>query len=145
MKVDDLMIGDWVVYDKEFYRPTLFGTVSQLITGKNGDFIEIQYGKSNSALTLKNRDYRFDPIVLTPEILELNGFVGDRVKEYRFEEDGTKYAFYLKEAFNNDNVQDGWMTNICGVLPSVVTYVHELQHLLKHAGLNDLAKNFKVC
>lgn len=145
MKADDLMIGDWLEYDRGFLRSALFGKVTQLITDKNDRFIEIQYGKSNSSLTVKNRVCCFDPIVLTPEILKLNGFVGDRVKEYRFEEDGTKYAFYLKEAFNADNVQDGWMTNVCGVLPSVVQYVHELQHLLKHAGLDNLAKNFKVC
>lgn len=138
MEISDLMIGDWVKY----FGSEDFGKVTQLSTGYNGDFIEMQHNGSHASI--ESKDWCFDPIVLTPEILELNGFVGDRVKEYRFEEDGIKYAFYLKEAFNTDNVQDGWMTNICGVLPSVVKYVHELQHLLKHAGLNDLAKNFKV-
>ena len=74
----------------------------------------------------------------------MNEFNGDRVMGYRFEEDGKSYNLYLKEMFNKDGQQDAWGTDICGVLPSIIMYVHELQHCLRMTGQNDLADNFKV-
>lgn len=85
------------------------------------------------------------PIQLTTEILKKNGFKDyTEIFEYQFEEDGEKYKFYLKKMYNKNNEQVCWGTNIGGVLPSLITYVHELQHALKICGLGDLADNFKV-
>ena len=85
-----------------------------------------------------------EPVPLTKDILKVNGFVGDRVMEYRFEEDGETYNVYLKEMYNDKGEQDSWGTNVGGVLPSIIMYVHELQHLLKLVGLNEKADNFLI-
>lgn len=85
------------------------------------------------------------PIHITAEFLEKNGFKDyTEIREYQFEEDGEGYRFYLKKMYNKDNVCDAWGTNIGGVLPSIIRYVHELQHALRLCGLNDLADNLKL-
>ena len=84
------------------------------------------------------------PIPLTKKILKLNEFSGDRIMEYRFEENHETYNLYLKEMYNQEGIQDSWGTNVGGVLPSVIMYVHEVQHLLRLAGLSKLADNFKI-
>lgn len=85
------------------------------------------------------------PIPLTEEILEKNGFKDyDEIREYQFIEDGEEYRFYLKKMYNKDGICDSWGTNIGGVLPSLISSVHELQHALRLAGLTDMANNFKV-
>lgn len=76
-----------------------------------------------------------EPIQLTAEIFELNGFdvtsTVARLREYYIVE----YCFYdysvsMKNGFNT--------------LFKKCTYVHELQHALRLCGLHELADNFKV-
>lgn len=131
MEATDLMLGDWVMF-----RDTPY-TIATITTQDMVMVAEGERTKFYKAGSLK-------PIPLTREILAANGFKGDRVMEYRFEEDGETYNLYLKEMFNKDGKQDAWGTNICGVLPSIIMSVHELQHCLRLAGQKDLADNFKV-
>lgn len=137
MTANDLMIGDWVVSDIHGQ-----GKVTKIQMGDNGNFIEIALDKSFKRVLYG--DSYFEPIPLTREILKKNDFEGDRIMEYRFEEGGETYNLYLKEMYNRDGVQDSWGTNVGGVLPSVVMYVHELQHILRLAGLKEKADNFKI-
>ena len=48
------------------------------------------------------------PIPLTKKILELNEFSGNRIMEYRFEENHETYNLYLKEMYNREGIQDSW-------------------------------------
>lgn len=137
------MIGDWVInpvhndcskiesvyYDKELH----------CLVGTDGRFPQ----------------QCFNPIPLTAEILELNGF--ENIEEVSFyQEDGiigdgiwqndqllcgidnTKGEF-LFYTFSVDPNDDGLINKI-----EKVIYVHELQHALRLCGLRDLADNFKV-
>lgn len=124
MHYKDLMIGDWVEY--RTYNNTTH--------------------KCHITLIDKGASYECcSPIPLTEEILKINGFKDyGEIKEYQFEEDGEKYKFYLKAMYNKDNVRDAWGTNIGGALPSLITYVHELQHALRLCGLEKLADDFKI-
>lgn len=84
------------------------------------------------------------PILLTKEMLKANGFADyNKVMQYCFNEDGNTYTLTLKEAYNEDWEQNCWGVEIGGVL-SIITYVHELQSLLRLAGLNELAGNFNI-
>lgn len=128
MNVNKLMINDWVYHKDKPIKIT-----KGIYDGK-------VYTNDSCIL-----DFKLSPIPLTPEILELNGFKDfGEIKEYYFEEDGEKYSFYLKAMYIKDKVHCAWGTNIGGVLPSIIMYVHELQHALRLCGLTNLADNFKI-
>lgn len=128
MKAADLMIGDWVgrVFDDkriiEDYRQ-----VDWIRTGEIG----MRYQKVWSIGCI-------EPIPLTPEILEKNGFwvmenVNNGAEEY------IAYATAgLMFHYNRDN--DYYFPNT----PISWKYVHELQHALRLCGLDELADNFKI-
>lgn len=135
MTVKDLMIGDIVLTPIE--KTAKVSEISS-IDNEIGAFFTTPADEDVFDIT------EIKPIPLTREILKKNDFEGDRIMEYRFEEDGETYNLYLKEMYNRDGEQDSWGTSIGGVLPSVVMYVHELQHILRLAGLKEKADNFKI-
>ena len=128
MKAADLMIGDWVgrVFDDkriiEDYRQ-----VDWIRTGEIG----MRYCKVWSIGCI-------EPIPLTHEILEKNGFwvmekVDNGAEEYiAYATDGLIFHY------NRDN--DYYFPNT----PISWKYVHELQHALRLCGLDELADNFKI-
>lgn len=79
-----------------------------------------------------------EPILLTPEIMEKNGFwemenVNNGAEEY------IVYAIAgLTFHYNRDN--DYYFPNT----PISWKYVHQLQQVLRLAGLTDMANNFKI-
>ena len=119
MKATDLMVGDWV---------SIKPLSTYLYTRRK---IKIQ-----DFVNLHKMD--FVPILLTPEILEKNGFwvmkkVDNGAEEYiAYAIDGLIFHY------NRDN--DYYFPNT----PISWKYVHELQHALRLCGLNELADNFKV-
>ena len=135
MTVKDLMIGDFVL--------TPIGKIAKVseissIDNEIGVFFTTPADEDVFDIT------EIKPIPLTREILKKNGFKGDSVMTHHFMEDGEIYNFYFKEMFDENGEQNAWGTNICGVLPSIILYVHELQHCLRLIGQNDLADNFKI-
>ena len=118
MKLTDLMVGDWV-FIKDYpikalpkkVRPEHF--VRSLV--------------------------EFEPIPLTTEILEKNGFV--RL--------GKQYNIWMCRGFGFSlKLVDGvfgYYEQGHPYYPTFITkYVHELQHALRLFGQNDLADNFKI-
>lgn len=117
MKIQDLSVGDWVRVINQF-DAQIYG-----------------YHCESGSLSLKTRQghlvyYRLEdinPIPLTPEILEKNGFVKeedeDGSKRYSLIEGGTKFSLgYARSVFQ-------W------TFPIDVRYVHELQHFLRICGV----------
>lgn len=144
MKATDLMIGDWVKikghldYDK----------VQEIARDEN-----MQWYISFACSATLFRAYEFEPIPLTPEILEKNGWQsfiptaytccqdhlsikneGDIHIEWNWE-DGTLSVWV---SYSED--EEGTNPN----LKASVRYVHELQDALRLVGLNELADNFKI-
>ena len=124
MKCRELMVNDWVANQ--------YGTPIQIYsTGDNG-----AYANTGDTLwVFEDNEYKPQPIPLTPEILEKNGW---------------KETQYWHE------YQDGKSTIQC-CLPDMrgringieiehfkCEYIHQYQHLLRLCGLNELADNFKV-
>lgn len=121
MKAKDLMIGDWVY--NPFTRKKL-----RLTFGRDIDLAE---------------ELCLEPIPLTAEILENNGFIN-----YDFEhiagqhkwswwrDTGTLVSLWCREL--NDDPRDGWMVRIESYDASCcyrVESVHELQHALRLCGI----------
>ncbi len=90
------------------------------------------------------RQGQIEPILLTPEILEANGFVSRADAGYQRREDelANRHLTYYENS------------GMLGVgLPFVdrssdiihrIKYVHELQQALRLCGLKELADNFKI-
>ena len=117
MKAEELMIGDWVIcnhyQDKPFYHQ--FGL---------GDFMK--------------GDYVFcEPIPLTPEVLEKNGFV--------FHHSDCAYFATVEKQMASDGIETSYISvfsrNILEIKTSVselkmqCEYVHQLQHALRLCGI----------
>lgn len=126
MKENELMIGDWI-YNNNFPRR---------VTAINGSLVSMGSGSCKDIKHL-------DPILLTPEILEKNGF-----KKFGFLniEGQHQWSWWLDTLTSvtlwcrelKDDTKDGWMIRIESPLATCclkVEYVHELQHALRLSGI----------
>ena len=114
MKANELMIGDWI---------------NHKITGENLQITEIlSWGvKVNEYKDAVADSIDIQPIPLTPEILEKNGFVYNKLP---FEQSWQQFGLSLYLGGN------GYRIN-CGENVSLrIDSVHELQHFLRIAGID---------
>ena len=144
MKATDLMIGDWVKikghldYDK----------VQEIAKDEN-----MQWYVSFACSATLFRAYEFEPIPLTPEILEKNGWIQCKYETCKslYEYKGLHLRHTMIKRSNGR-----WVANVEGIVEKFpdeythsflrinVFYVHELQHALRLCGLEELADNFKI-
>ena len=141
MKAEELMIGDWVKVFDGFKRITQIRNVSN-----KKEFYSVwcdEWGMYESDL---------EPIPLTAEILEKNGFHkqkwNDLVTEFVFATDLNQspqtviqFTFYSKEIEGVRSLLKMWTkskfghgqndVHLCGIY-----YVHELQHALRLCGID---------
>ena len=118
------MVNDWVANQ--------YGTPIQIYsTGDNG-----AYANTGDTLwVFEDNEYKPQPIPLTPEILEKNGW---------------KETEYWHEYQDGKNTIQSCLPDMRGIINEVeirhfkCEYVHQYQHLLRLCGLDDLANNFKV-
>ena len=141
MKAADLMIGDWVgrVFDDkriiEDYRQ-----VDWIRTGEIG----MRYQKVWAIGCI-------EPILLTPEILEKNGFERSVIIPSKFyrNTDNERLIFCsygscygLGYVHWNESNDADIMHRLEVQQP--IMYIHQMQHALRLFGLDQLADNFKV-
>lgn len=121
MKANELMIGDWIhnKFTNENYRvwPTFYSQCTD-------------YGRTPE----RDIDELFEPIPLTPGILEKNGFTKDEeIDQWYFESDDR-----LDMGLLAVGIDDGCGTGFCVMPNGAITYyckhVHELQHYLRLIG-----------
>lgn len=128
---NELMIGDWVsskeVHTKDYYLPSFKRQVAQIKdNGVELSFTD-RYG-NKCYITLLYDD--IEPIPLTAEILEKNGF--ERTNDYHFFDGDEYYEMELREL--SDSIWFVEYTNLEFSMSSqrmMVCNVHELQHALK--------------
>lgn len=136
MKAEYLMIGDWVKYitvthDVDFIEDLIIDkgqSVTEHIikiasTDESGVFFKSKFDESFIFVSMKD----VEPIPLTEEILEKNGFLQD-----------SNQIFYLKEnikfGIKKDIDYGYWFTNRADNYKEYICtcdFVHELQHILK--------------
>lgn len=119
MNTEELMIGDFVYYEPE--------SMPIQVEEVRGD--AVQFHKRSALIAFEDE---IQPMPITEEILELNGFINDEIAG----------SWWLKqpniEVFGNNRY--GWMI-FSGIQ---IKYVHELQHALRLCGKYELADNLKV-
>lgn len=141
MKATDLMIGDWVgrVFDDkriiEDYRQ-----VDWIRTGEIG----MRYRKVWSIGCI-------EPIPLTPEILEKNGFERSVLIPSKFYRniDNERLIFCPHSSCYDLGYVHWNESNDADIMHRLevqqpIMYIHQMQHALRLCGLDELADNFKV-
>jgi hypothetical protein len=123
LKATDLMVGDLVLHDGKVIR------VDAVHIRKIG------YHKTKEKLTWLFSG-QFEPILLTPEILEKNGFERDKNISLYNAYTGINSRVTLHDDFMLMNSRNMWDVHIdsedyCTIANCELTYVHELQHLLR--------------
>ena len=153
MLCKELQFGDWCCNKHGF---------PMQITNVGEDYAYATWeGNEGDPWEFDDKDDQPEPIPLTPEILEKNGFSSETFltaeweKEVYFKEfsscvvepdESGKYIFGTTICWNKkdgDGSPMDWGTmydsRICNL-----QYAHELQRALRLCGLNELADNFKV-
>lgn len=134
MKPNELMIGDWVI-DAGITSRTVYKRINRTDERSNScvaDDYKVILGEAG-----------IKPIPITPEILEANG-----ISHYK---DCGRLSFYKRidaDFVIRYEIYAGYIgIELCdGNRISVerITKVHELQHVLRLIGMNDLADNFVI-
>ena len=134
MKPNELMIGDWVI-DAGITSRTVYKRINRTDERSNScvaDDYKVILGEAG-----------IKPIPITPEILEANG-----IRHYK---DCGRLSYYKRmdaDFVIRYEIYAGYIgIELCdGNRISVerITKVHELQHVLRLIGMNDLADNFVI-
>ena len=117
MKVEELMVGNWVTVKHTHRQPS-----TEKVYG---------IGQTNVLIKMSSGIYSFDyeriqPIPITEDFLLKNGF---RKKEFK----GHNVFMIFKLNMSIEKVETGWFINIAKGNEEVsvlINYVHELQHVL---------------
>ena len=127
MKATALMIGDWILCSDNIQRQVRYLQVRPSVIGIGGSSYD---------------EDEIQPIPLTPEILEKNGFVKyNEVSDtppYDQDEEGNMYYSYKGE----HKFWGWWQPNnvyfipVNAMIDLEIKYVHELQHALRLCGIN---------
>lgn len=142
------MCGDWVYcFDPEEPEDRQINKVSAVRVEYNEGAIKFEQ------FTDWFEEGWFEPIPLTPEILEKNGFY-DRNTQWYYKRFWSNGCFDIAVALNYREIE---VSKVCGAgtdceevdYGSTIAfgsdiYVHELQHALRLCGLNELADGFIV-
>lgn len=144
MEATELMIGDWVFnkHHKKYIQitPYDFFNHAHLPSGEKYFVSELK--------VISGRD--FEPIPLTPEILERNGFTHCVTSPCGYYHAPACDMFDVLFHASEDTYEDTWHTEVFtdhndnNFVLFNLCYVHELQHTLRLCGLNALADNLKM-
>lgn len=147
MKPTEYMIGDWVKRTDPKTNESYYAKVSGIcpVIGSN-------HKQTGWAVRFHKEDEPFDhpcpvlcdPVFITQEILEANGFeahgwADSKLFTRGFENDDLICKFFIEYRLDNQClfVDEG-------LVPTPVRYVHQLQHAMRLCGLNKEADNFVI-
>ena len=127
-----LMVGDWCC-DKHGF--------AMQITNVGDDYAYATFeGNEGDPWEFDDKHNLPQPIILTPEILEKNGF--SKVNSQRYDYGCPDTDCYVKVNPKKNMIHVNGRNANSNLYSH--SFVHELQHALHLCGLNELADNFKV-
>ena len=139
------MVRDWVANRN--------GSPMQIVAVDEDNAYACESNEKGPWIFGDDEGYKPQLIMLTPEILEKNGFAQDDAYTDAIA-DGCFAEFLVWHYYANevivsyDSSEELVISNNVGYPCSEITLyrpkVHELQHALRLCGLNELADNFKV-
>lgn len=143
MKATDLMIGDYVKYQGHNY-------IIEEISTKG--WVHLIHSETKTRINMTS-DYIIDllePILLTKEIFEKNGFTQCVTAPYGYYKAPIYDMFDILFHVSEDAYEDTWHVEIFtdhddnNFILFNLCYVHEFQHTLRLHELNELANNLKL-
>ncbi len=125
MKANELMIGDWVECVDSTHKKKVYAQIDAIEEGQT--CILVKLDNCNWFLDISF----IEPILLTAEILEKNGFI-------RY---GTSYIlkesmFELTNPSNPDRYLDNYYIRLARQNKRVM-YIHKLQHFMRLFGIKE--------
>ena len=128
MKAEDLMNGDWVM---------LFGQVTEvwMVDASHED----EEGRPIDQLINYLDASEFEPIPLTPEILEKNSFLKVEAIEYPSHSVGISFLYRDTPEGLRIFVQNACVGGPTCTMIKTCKYVHEVQHMIK---MCDIERTF---
>lgn len=143
MKCKELMYGDWVACEKNSYP--------MQITNVGDDYVYATFeGLEGDPWEFDDKDYQPSPIEITNELLVANGWdvhhykIEDAIPTFCSKEENRNYLEWkngdLYIWFDYGKDYDEVYSDI--LVPC--KYVHQLQQVLRLAGMIDMANNFKL-
>jgi len=139
MKATELQIGDWVYVSKNFTQK--YHKIRELSNDDNtvlrGIYVN-KYGVENNSVFSPNDT---EPIPITPEILEKNGFKKGNRHNYIYKDDYCEVcvSFVPKIKIDNiDLIEPASNVSISGALFDInmsMSAIHELQQALRLCGI----------
>ena len=122
-----LCVGDWVANRN--------GSPMQIVAVDEDNAYACEGNEERPWIFGDDEGYEPEPIELTPEILEKNGW---------------KESEYWHEYKDGENIIQCCLPDMRGRINGIeienfkCEYVHQYQHALRLCGLNELADNFKI-
>ena len=127
IRCKDIMVGDYVANRN--------GSPMQIVAVDEDNAYACEGNEERPWIFGDNEGYEPQPIILTPEILEKNGW---------------KETEYWHEYQDGKNTIQSCLPDMRGIINGIeikefqCKYVHQYQHLLRLCGLDELADNFKI-
>ena len=144
IKCRDFMVGDWITNRNGF---------SMQITNVGEDYAYATWeGNEGDPWEFDDKDDQSEPIEITDDIMRKNNWeecdypLPYNLHEYYYVKDESgNHLIWNSEVLSiwfdwEKDKEEGAYANI--VIP--IKYVHQLQQVLRLAGLTDMANNFKV-
>ena len=132
MKCKELMVGDFCRSGHGF---------PMQITNVGDDYAYATFeGNEGEPWEFNDKDEQPEPIPLTPEILEKNGFI--KVNSQRYDYGNPDTDCYVKVNPKKNMIHVNGRNANSNLYSH--SFVHELQRALRLCGLDEIADNFKV-
>ena len=132
MKCKELMVGDFCRSGQGF---------PMQITNVGDDYAYATFeGNEGEPWEFDDKNEEPQPIPLTPEILEKNGFI--KVNSQRYDYGNPDTDCYVKVNPKKNMIHVNGRNANSNLYSH--SFVHELQQALRLCGLNEIADNFKV-
>lgn len=143
IKCRALMVGDWVTNRN--------GSPMQIVAVDEDNAYACEGNEERPWIYGDDEDYKPEPIILTPEILEKNGFERGVITPSKFyrniDNERLMFCSYgscygLGYVHWNESNDADIMHRLEVQQP--IMYIHQMQNALRLFGLDQLADNFKV-
>ena len=141
IKCSDLMVGDWIANRNRF---------PMQITNVGEDYVYATFeGSDANPWEFDNKDEQLQPIEITKDILkqnkwEVQGYTLLSNEHYYVKDEGGNYLLWSNGTFSARLACKKANDEVFSVVTLPCKYVHQLQQVLRLAGLTDMANNFKV-
>ena len=141
IRCQDLMVGDWITNRNEF---------TMQITNVGEDYAYATFeGNEGNPWEFDDKDEQPQPIEITEDILkqnkwEVQGYTLSPSEHYYVKDEGRNYLLLSQGILSTRFTYGEDNNEVFSIVTLPCKYVHQLQQILRLAGMINMANNFKV-